>query len=101
MKRHSEANRRAIYCGCNAATRRGRTQLFLEMRAHVLPHLVMPVGPFVAAFRAPVVQMMRYAAALEHLRHSVGRSAVLPRTTAGREVDVATGVVVSVLEPTI
>ena len=58
MERHSEANRRAIYCGCNAATRRGRAQLFLEMRAHVLPHLVMPVGPFVSALRAPVVQMM-------------------------------------------
>jgi hypothetical protein len=28
---------------------------FLEMRAHVLPHLVMPVGPFVSALRAPVV----------------------------------------------
>ena len=54
----------------------------------------MPVGPFVPAFWAPVVQMMRYSAALEHLRHSVGRSAVFPRTTAGREVDVAALVLV-------
>jgi hypothetical protein len=30
---------------------------FLEMRADVLPHLVMPTGPFVATFWAPVVQM--------------------------------------------
>ncbi len=28
---------------------------FLEMRAHVFPHLVMPVGPFVSALRSPVV----------------------------------------------
>ena len=34
----------------------------LEVRADVLPHLVMPVGPFVSAFRAPVVQMMSDAA---------------------------------------
>jgi hypothetical protein len=32
--------------------------------------------------------------AREHLRHSVGRSAVFPRTTAGREVDVAARVLV-------
>ena len=47
-----------------------------------------------AAFWAPVVQMMRDAAILEHLGHSVGRAAVLPRATAGREVDVATPVLV-------
>lgn len=49
----------------------------------------MPVGPFVAAFWAPIVQMMRYSPALEHIRHSVGRSAVFPGATAGHEVDVA------------
>src|SRR5207237_6709578 len=67
---------------------------FLEVRAHVFPHLVMPVGPFVPALRAPVVQMMSDAAILEHLGHSIGRRAVLPRATAGREVDVATPVLV-------
>jgi hypothetical protein len=35
--------------------RKGELNGFLEMRAHVLPHLVMPVGPFVAAFGTPVV----------------------------------------------
>ena len=54
----------------------------------------MPVRPFVPALRAPVVQMMRYAAAREHRGHSVGRPAVFPRATAGREVDVATPVLV-------
>ena len=46
------------------------------------------------ALRAPVVQMMRYSAALEHLRHSVGRAAVFPWAATGREVDVATPVLV-------
>ena len=59
------------------------------MRADVFPHLVMPIGPFVAALRAPVVEMMRDAAALEHGRHPIGRSGVLPRAGAGREMDVA------------
>ena len=36
----------------------------LVVRADVLPHLVMPVGPFVPALRAPVVQMMRNAPAV-------------------------------------
>src|SRR4030095_16387035 len=66
----------------------------LVVRAYVLPHLVMPVGPFVPALRAPVVQMMSDAAIPESLRHSVGRPAVLPRTTAGHESDVATRVLV-------
>ncbi len=64
----------------------------LVVRADVLPHLVMPVGPFVPALRAPVVQMMSNAAIPEDLGHSVGRPAVLPRTTAGHEPDVATRV---------
>ena len=66
----------------------------LVVRADVFPHLVMPVGPFVPALWAPVVQMMSNAAIFEDLRHSVGRPAVLPRTTAGREMDVATPVLV-------
>src|SRR5213596_3900331 len=49
----------------------------LVVRADVLPHLVMPVGPFVPALRAPVVQMMSNAAIPEDLGHSVGRPAVL------------------------
>ncbi len=52
--------RQAISCGRNAATsrRRVRQTVFSEVRAHVFPHLVMPVGPFVSALRAPVVQVM-------------------------------------------
>ena len=38
--------------------------------------------------------MMRYAAALEYLGHSVSRPGHFPRATAGREVDVATPVLV-------
>src|SRR5213078_889138 len=64
----------------------------LIMLVHILPHLMMPVGPFVPALRAPVVQMMSNAAIPEDLGHSVGRPAVLPRTTAGHEPDVATRV---------
>ena len=38
--------------------------------------------------------MMSDAAIFEDLGHSVGRPAVLPRTTAGHEMDVATPVLV-------
>ena len=61
----------------------------LEVGADVLPHLVMPIGPLVPAFRTPVVQMMGNPAAGEHPRHFVGRAAVFPRATAGGQVDVA------------
>ena len=54
----------------------------------------MPVGPFVAALRTPVVQMMGNAAVRQDPRHLVGRPAVLPRAAAGRELDVATPVLV-------
>src|SRR5882757_18642 len=64
----------------------------LVVRADVLPHLVMPVGPFVPALRAPVVQMMSNASIPQNLGHSIGRAAVLPRTAAGHEPDVATRV---------
>src|SRR5206468_3203573 len=64
----------------------------LVMRPDVFPHLVMPIGPFVSAFRAPVVQVMSDAAVPENLRHPVRGPAVFPRATAGHEVDVATGV---------
>lgn len=50
----------------------------------------MPVGPFVSALRAPVVEMMSNSAAREHGGHLVGRAGHFPRATAGREVDVAT-----------
>ena len=64
------------------------------MRAHVLPHLVMPVRPFVPALRTPIIEMMSNAAIPQDLGQSVGRSAVLPRATAGHEPDVATPVLV-------
>jgi len=68
----------------------------LVVGAHVLPHLVMPVGPFVPPLRAPVVQMMSNAAVPEDLGHSVGRPAVLPRATAGHKVDVAARVLLEI-----
>src|SRR5918996_4456064 len=68
----------------------------LVVRPDVFPHLVMPVGPFVSALRAPVVQMMRNAAVAKDLGHSVGRPAVLPRPTAGYEMNVATRVLVKI-----
>src|SRR5216117_92057 len=52
----------------------------------------MPVRPFVPALWAPVVQMMSNATVPENLGHPVGRPAVLPRTAAGHEVDIATRV---------
>src|SRR5436305_7503373 len=52
----------------------------------------MPVGPFVSALWAPVVQMMSNAAISEDLRHSVSGAAVLPWSRAGHEPDVATRV---------
>jgi hypothetical protein len=68
----------------------------LVMLADVFPHLVMPVRPFVPAFRAPVVQVMSNAAIPEDIGHSVGRAAVLPRTTARHESDVATRVLMEI-----
>jgi hypothetical protein len=52
------------------------------------------LGPFVSALRAPVVQMMSYPPAREHGGHLVGRAGHFPWATAGREVDVATRVLV-------
>ena len=66
----------------------------LEVRAHVLPHLVMPVRPFVPALRTPIIEMMSNAAIPQDLGHSVGRSAVLPRASAGHEPDVAARILV-------
>src|SRR5436305_530668 len=71
-------------------TRRANNSLVV--RPDVFPHLVMPVGPFVPALRAPVVQMMSYAAVPEDLGHSVGGPAVFPWTTPGHEVDIASRV---------
>src|SRR5438477_7008729 len=68
-------------------TRRANNSLVV--RPDVFPHLVMPVGPFVPALRAPVVEIMSNSAVPEDLGHSVGRSAVLPWATSGHEPDVA------------
>src|SRR6266581_9774555 len=43
-----------------------RSQQFLEELRDVFPHLVLPVGPVVAALRAPVVQRMTDALAGEN-----------------------------------
>ena len=67
---------------------------FLVVCSDVLPHLVMPVGPFVPALWAPVVQVMSDPAIPKHLGHLIGGPAVLPWTSAGREMDVATSVLV-------
>ena len=56
----------------------------------------MPVGPFVPALRAPIVQVMTNAAVSQDLGHSVARPAVLPRTAAGHEPDVATRVLMEI-----
>src|SRR5437763_16985190 len=63
---------------------------WLEVGTNVFPHLVVPIGPFVAAFRAPVVQVMSYARVPEHFGHSIGRAGHFPRAGAGGEVNVAT-----------
>src|SRR5581483_504052 len=64
------------------------------MLADVLPHLMMPVRPFVSALRPPIVQMMINAAVPQNLRHSVRGPAVLPWATAGRKPDIAARVLV-------
>src|SRR6478752_6210078 len=64
------------------------------MLAHVLPHLVMPVRPFVPALRTPIIEMMSNAAIPQDLGHSVGRPTVLPWTSAGHEPDVAARILV-------
>ena len=68
--------------------------VLLKVRAHVLPHLVMPVRPFVPALRTPIIEMMSNAAIPQNLGHSIGGPTVLPWTRAGHEPDVATGVLV-------
>src|SRR5204862_1686227 len=68
----------------------------LVVCSDLFPHLVMPVRPFVPTLRAPIVQMMSSAAIFEDLRHSVGRPAVLPWTTACHEPDVATRVLMEI-----
>src|SRR6266481_8413508 len=82
--------------GRRASNDAGEANGFLVVRADVLPHLVMPVGPFVPALRAPVVEMMSDAAIPKNLGHSVGRPAILPRTTAGHEPDIATRVLMEI-----
>jgi hypothetical protein len=61
----------------------------LEMRADVFSHSVMPLGPFVAAFRAPVVEVMISAGAGKDFGHFVGGAGNFSRAGAGGEVDVA------------
>src|SRR3954466_1383165 len=63
--------------------------LSLEVLPDVFPHLVVPIGPFVAAFWAPIVQVMGNAGAGEDFRHCVGGTRHFPRAAASCEVDVA------------
>src|SRR5678816_3287544 len=64
---------------------------WLKVLADVFPHLVVPIGPFVAAFRTPIVEVMSYPGVPENLGHLIGRTRHFPWATAGGEVDVATG----------
>src|SRR6266508_1790954 len=61
----------------------GITHLFpdgpLDSR-EILPHLMLPVRPVVAAERSPVVQVVPNPAALEHVRETVRFLAALPGT---------------------
>jgi hypothetical protein len=52
---------------CHGANDPSEANSSSVVRAHVLPHLVMPIGPVVTAFRAPVVQVMSDAAVPENL----------------------------------
>src|SRR5437763_2214882 len=68
---HHSSKRRPLDSGRKAKRNHRRASKFsltytqfLEVRADVFPHLMMPVGPFVPALRAPVVQMMRNAPAV-------------------------------------
>ena len=64
------------------------------MESNLTSRLVMPVGPVVAAFLTPVVQVMSGAAFLSTSDMRQAGPAVLPLTTAGHEPGVATGVLV-------
>ena len=64
------------------------------MESNLPSHLVMPVGPVVAAFLTPVVQVMSGAAFLSTSDMRQAGPAVLPLTTAGHKPGVATGVLV-------
>jgi len=59
-----------------------------EQPAHVGPHLVVPVGPVVAALRSPVVERVGDALAAQDVGEMVGGPAVLPRPAARDDVDV-------------
>src|SRR6266481_2036120 len=61
----------------------------LKQFSYVLPHLVLPVGPVVAALGPPVVERMADALAGENLGEPVGRAAVLPLARSRADVNVA------------
>ncbi len=63
----------------------------LEQAGDVFAHLVLPVGPVVAALGAPIVERVADAFAGEDFGEAVGGAAVLPRACAGGDVDVAGG----------
>src|SRR6266567_9335018 len=55
----------------------------------VLPHLMPPVRPVVAALLAPVVEVMRNPAAGENPRQAIRLFRLLPEARARRQMDVA------------
>src|ERR1700674_3783909 len=60
-----------------------------EEATDVFAHLVLPVGPVMAALGTPVVQVMVNAFAGEDFGEAVRGAAVFPRAGAGGDVDVA------------
>jgi hypothetical protein len=57
----------------------------------VFAHFVFPVGPIVAALRAPIIDRVADAFSGEDFGESVGWAAVLPLAGAGDQANVATG----------
>ena len=79
-----------IYRAPTRKLRGGRGQELVELR-NVGAHLVLPVGPIVAALRTPVVHRVADVFAVEDFGESIGGAAMLPLAGAGNEMDIAGG----------
>jgi len=72
-------------------TPHGFSGIALKQAGYIFAHLMLPVGPVVAAFRTPVVQRMPDSLARKNLGQAIRGAAVLPLAGTRAEVDVARG----------
>src|SRR5579864_5815140 len=74
---------------CAPSLRLNRDACRLKKLRDVLPHLMLPIRPIMPTLRPPIVQVMMDPLALKDMRKPIRRPAVLPRPTAGGDVDIA------------